>query len=66
MGISSAIDKYHACMYRIFKDLTFIVVFLYDLPDVSTTWRDHLAHLHIFFESLQIFVVSLSELTCHF
>ena len=52
MIISTAPDKYQACMEKIFGDLAFVVVYLDDILVSSDSEETHLEHLHIVFKRL--------------
>lgn len=65
MGISTAPDKFKACMQKIFGDLPFVVVYLDDLLVYSNTESEHLEHLRVLFERLANYDVTLNGKKCH-
>ena len=65
MGISTAPDKYQACMEKIFGDLAFVVVYLDDILVSSDSEETHLEHLHIVFKRLTKYDVTLNGKKCH-
>ena len=65
MGISTAPDKYQACMEQILNDLNFIVVYLDDVLVFSPTPEEHLEHLRIVFERLTCYDVTLNGKKCY-
>ena len=58
MGISTTPDEYQACMEKIFGDLPFVVVYLYDLLVYSNTESEHLEHLSVLFERRAMYDVT--------
>lgn len=52
VGLSTATDKYQACMEKIFGGLDVVVVYLGGILVFSTNKREHLAHQRVVFERL--------------
>ena len=65
MGISTAPDKFKACMEKIVGDLPFVVVYLNELLVYSNTESEHLEHLRVLLERLANYDVTLDGKKCH-
>ena len=65
MGISTATDKYQACMGKIPGDLDFVVVDPDDILVYSNSEKTHLKHLDIVFKRLEKYDVTLNGKKCY-